>query len=285
MNTTNLAIAVPVYITSVTDPRATYFKRHLNNLALASRYWPVYFFIDGGGDTALAQQLIDSSGVVNKQVVQQPARLGLGLNIHDMRHRIFHRGHDLMMLVESDVVITYDLVTLCSHVLDWAASQGWSPAIVNSAITHYSDDPHAVIADLIGWHNYLMPRAAYEMMRPALDDYADFLRGVAYEQRPHAAIQAWLRDRFAAPAQSTNQDAVTATIARRLGIHRFSLARNRAIHIGEHGTNSTPAWHTAVGHSSQVLHPHENDTSQRTFTIIPTPADPVASGSGGGVSG
>lgn len=285
MNTTNLAIAVPVWIPDAASPRAGYFKRHLNNLALASRYWHVYFFVDGGSDEQLIQSLIESSGLRGHTIVPSPVRFGLGLNIHRARRFIFDEGHSAMFLCESDVVITYDLITLCSHVLDWAASQGWSPAIANSAITYYSDDPHAVIPNLIGWSHYLMPRAAYEMMRPALDDYADFLRGVAYENRPHAAIQQWLRDRFAAPAQSTNQDAVNATIARRLGIHRFSLARNRAIHVGEIGTNSTPEWHARVGHSSQVLHPHENDTSQRYFTIIPAPAPPVASGSGGSISG
>lgn len=280
MNTTNLAIAVPVYLPDSTSPRVTYFRRHLTNLALATRHWPVYFSIDGGGDTALAQHLIDSANIPTTQVVHQSQHFGLGLNIHALRSTIFNRGHSAMFLCESDVVITYDLVTLCSHVLDWAASQGWSPAIANSSIASYSNDPHAVVADLLGWSHYLMPRAAFDMMRPALDDYAGFLRGVAYEDRPHDAIKEWLRDRFALPAApSTNQDAINRAIAHRLGIHRFSLARNRAIHVGEVGTNSTPEWHASVGHTNQVLHPHDYDTTQRTFTIIDTPATtPVVTG-------
>lgn len=285
MNTTNLAIAIPVYIANPADPRAGYFKRHLHNLALASRHWPVYFAIDGGGDGGLIEQMIAEAGIRNVECIRQPARLGLGLNIHSLRTTVFDRGHDLMMLLESDVVITYDLITLLSHVLDWASSQGWSPAIASTSVASHSDDPHAVTAELLGWSNYLMPVAAYEMMRPALDDYAGFLDGVAYEDRPHTAIQEWLRVRFASPAApSTHQDAVCRTIAHRLGIHRFSPARNRAIHVGEVGTNSTPAWHTAVGHTAQTLHPHENDTSQRTFNIIPTPATaPVVTSSGGQV--
>lgn len=256
MNLSNLAIAVPVYIPNAESPRAQYFKRHLEHLKKACRLWPVRFFVDGG-DVDLAEKLIKETRLPNYSISHNENNIGLGLNLYHARRLCFEElDHDLVYLLESDIIVTPEIVQLLANVLEWSQREISSPSVASSCVGCHGMNPNAVISNLASWTNYLMPKEAWKMIAPAFKKYAEFLSGVPYNMRPTKAIQQWIEDRFGMPNEATAQDNINRILCFKHGIPVWSLARNRALHIGEFGEHSNPKinWQLA-----RELLPSSND--------------------------
>lgn len=268
MNLSNLAIAVPVYLPSKDSPRVEYFRQHLTHLAKAARHWPVYFFVDGE-ESKLARQMILDSTIQNHHIVIRGSNLGIGLNLISLRMHLFdEKRFDFVFVCESDVLVSPDIIPLLGNVLDWSKRELAWPAVSSSSVSRYSNDPKAVLSHLASWTNYLMPREAWEMIKPPLLEYEKMISGVPYKQRDDAAIQAWIERVFGMKDQGTTQDNINRILCYKLGIAVWSLARNRASHIGEFGEHCTPKVHASIQLSKQEMFPCDSDCDARDFLRI-----------------
>jgi hypothetical protein len=282
MNLSNLAIAVPVYIANESDLRAIYFRNTLYHLKQACRNWPVYFFVDGG-DIGETVRHIRNARIPNFEIIVNATNIGLGLNLIKARRFCFERmKHDLVFVCESDVAVSKDIIPLLANILEWSKINYAWPAVASSSIVNYSNDPRHVTLHLMNWWNYLMPREVWDLISPSLTEFEQLLKGVAYKDRPHEAIQAWVKERFNMEDQGTCQDNINRVLCYVHGIAVWAALRNRALHIGEHGVNNNPEKHAFFGWDRQTLNAHPDDLAQHDFLRYGITGEPAPVDSSGG---
>jgi len=283
--------------------RPDYFEQVALSLSKTREAYslPIFLFLDRTEDSVMDAQvrMLQQFQFPNVHVIRRPVNFGCGRNIIDARRQLFDiMGFDRVFVLEDDMLISPQYLSLCTHLMDWAEShftnigvvQGWN--ICTEPLEEKLKFLDRVEGSFQNLWGYLMTRKCWNTIRKTLYRYEDVFLRTTYQDRPRRLIREWGEIQAEANRPSSNgksgfpvdsgwenrrggffknfpsgQDGITALALDQNGWIQLATRVNRGAYIGERGIHMSPKrFRNEKSYHLIRLDEFKSDQSMRGFT-------------------
>lgn len=285
-NLKNIAVAIPCYRRPEFLDKCVAAVAKMPEVRAGAA---VYLLADGGPESAQAQcvETFLKHFIPERAVIYRSSRYRQPRNIILGKQELFTKhGHDWVALIEEDVVVAPNWLTLMLALQSWADQNFDNCGMVGSCIVGLAHDPAWVSDGGQSICNHLISKRSWRRLWPLL---LEFLERVSESEdltdQRVIRLQAWINelaeripepgpksvpDHWQRPPQEfyrqkavpASQDVFHDLALRLAGMTRLACDACRAVHIGNYGEHATGNEQYAT-----ELHDWPEDAARTSFVL------------------